>query len=165
MFRSRGKWKSLSHVQLFATPRNSPWNSVGQNTRVGSLSLLQGVFPIQGSNPVLPHCRQIFYQLSHQGSTVADFFFFFFSFSLLILSCHSDIWFHLNLVKVKVTPSCPTVCCPVDYAVHEILQAWILELVAFPFSRGSSQPRDWTQVLFIVGRFFTSWATRGAQEY
>ena len=46
----------------------SPWNSQGQNTGEGSLSLLQGNFPIQGSNPDLPHDRQIFYQLSHQGS-------------------------------------------------------------------------------------------------
>ena len=46
----------------------SPRNSPGQNTGVGSLSLLQGIFPIQGSNPGLPHCRQILYQLSHQGS-------------------------------------------------------------------------------------------------
>ena len=43
----------------------SPWNSPGQNTRVRSLSLLQGTFPTQGSNPGLPHCRQILYQLSH----------------------------------------------------------------------------------------------------
>ena len=46
----------------------SPWNSLGQNTGVGSLSLLQGIFPIQGSSPGLPHCRQILYQLSHKGS-------------------------------------------------------------------------------------------------
>ena len=46
----------------------SPWNSPGQNTRVGSLSLLQGIFPTQGLNPGLPHCRQILYQLSHKGS-------------------------------------------------------------------------------------------------
>ena len=43
------------------------WNSPGQNTGVGSLSLLQGIFPDQGSNPGLPHCR-ILYQLSHKGS-------------------------------------------------------------------------------------------------
>ena len=47
---------------------HSPWNSPGQNIGVGSLSLLQGIFPTQGSNPGLPHCRQTFYQLSHQGS-------------------------------------------------------------------------------------------------
>ena len=45
-----------------------PWNSPGQNTGVGSLSLLQGIFPTQGLNPGRPHCRQILYQLSHQGS-------------------------------------------------------------------------------------------------
>ena len=51
---------------------------------------------------------------------------------------------------------------PMDYTVHGILQARILEWVAFPFSRGSSQPRDQTQVSCIAGRFFTSWATREA---
>ena len=58
------KWKLLSHFWLFAIP----WNSPGQNTGVGSLALLQGMFPTQGSNPGLPHCRQILYQLSHKGS-------------------------------------------------------------------------------------------------
>ena len=48
--------------------------------------------------------------------------------------------------------------------VHEILQARILEWVAFPFSRESSQPRDQTQVFYIAGEFFTSWATREAVE-
>ena len=47
----------------------SPWNSSGQNTGVGSLSLLQGIFPTQGLNPGLPHCRQILYQLSHKTSS------------------------------------------------------------------------------------------------
>ena len=46
----------------------SPWNSPGQNTGVGSLSFLQGIFPTQGLNPGLLHCRQILYQLSHKGS-------------------------------------------------------------------------------------------------
>ena len=64
------------------------WNSPGQNTRVDSRSLLQGIFPTQGLNPGLPHCRQILYQLSHQGSPR------------------------------------------------------ILEQVAYPFSRDSSQPRN-----------------------
>ena len=60
------------------------------------------------------------------------------------------------LVKVKVAQSCPTLCDPTDYTVHGILQARILECVAFPFSRGSSQPRDQTQVSCIAGGFFTS---------
>ena len=52
-----------------------------------------------------------------------------------------------------------------DYTVHGILQARILEWVAISFSRGSSQPRDGTQVSLIADEFFTSWATREAQEY
>ena len=51
-----------------------------------------------------------------------------------------------------------------NYTVHGILQVRILEWVAFPFSRGSSQPRDQTQVSHIAGRFFTSWATREASN-
>ena len=46
----------------------SPWNSPGQDTGVSSLSLLQGISPTQGSNPGIPHCRWILYQLSHKGS-------------------------------------------------------------------------------------------------
>ena len=46
----------------------SPWSSPGQNTGVGSLSLLQGIFPIHGSKPGLLHCRWVLYQLSHKGS-------------------------------------------------------------------------------------------------
>ena len=67
-------------------------------------------------------------------------------------------------VKVKVAQLCLTLCNPMDYIVHAILQARILEWVAFPFSRGSSPPGDWTQVSCIAGRFFTSWATRETQE-
>ena len=66
-------------------------------------------------------------------------------------------------MKVKATQSCLTLCDPM--IVHGILQAKILEWVALPFSRGSSQPRDRTQVSHIAGRFFTSWATRKGQEY
>ena len=58
--------------------------------------------------------------------------------------------------KVKVTQLCPTLCDPMDYTVHGILQARILEWVAFSFSRGSSHPRDRTQVSNIAGGFFTS---------
>ena len=67
------KWKvKVKVTQLCPTLRPhglvSPWKSLGQNTGVGSLSLLQGIFPIQGSNPGLLHCRWILYHLSHQGS-------------------------------------------------------------------------------------------------
>ena len=66
--------------------------------------------------------------------------------------------------RKKVAQSCPTLCKPMDYTVHGILQARILEWVAYPFSSGCSRPRNQTRVSCIVGRFFTSWATREAQE-
>ena len=73
--RPRAKYKpqqdgeSCSVVSNSLRPHGvSPWNSPGQNTGVGSLSLLQRIFPTQGSNPGLPYCRRILYQLSHKGS-------------------------------------------------------------------------------------------------
>ena len=105
---------SRGHKELDTTERvnwtglYSPWNSPGQNTGVGSLSLLQGIFSTQRSNLCLLHCRQILYQLSHKGSPR------------------------------------------------------ILDRVAYPFSSGSSWPRNWTGVSCIAGRFFTNWAIRKA---
>ena len=63
---------------------------------------------------------------------------------------------------MKVARSCLTLCNAMDSTVHGILQARVLERVAFPFSGESSWPRDGTQVSLIAGRFFTSWATRKA---
>ena len=63
---------------------------------------------------------------------------------------------------MEVAQLCPTLCDPMDYTVHGILQARILEWVAILFSRGSSQPRDRTQISCNAGRFFTCWATREA---
>ena len=103
------KWSVSNSLQPHVL--YSPWDSLGQNTRVGSLSFLQGIFPTQGLNPGLPHCKVIFfYQLSHKGSPR------------------------------------------------------ILEWVAFPFSSGSSRPRNWTGVSCIAGRFFTNWAIREAPD-
>ena len=72
-------------------------------------------------------------------------------------------------VLVLVTQLCPTLRDPTDCSqpgssVHGILQARVLEWVAIPFCRGSSQPRGGTQVSYIAGRFFTIWATRKAQN-
>ena len=99
------KWKLPSSVQLFVTPWTwyGPWNSPGQNTGMGSPSLLQGIFPTQGLNRGLLHCRQILHQLSHKGSPR------------------------------------------------------ILEWVAYPFSSGSSCPRNRTGISCIAGGFFTNW--------
>jgi len=58
--------------------------------------------------------------------------------------------------KMKVAQLCLTLCDPMDYTVHGVLQARILEWVAILFSRGSSQPRDRTQVSGIAGGFFTN---------
>ena len=66
------KEKTFSHVDSLQPHRlYSPWNSPGQNPGVGSLSLLQGIFPTQGLNPGLSHCRRILYHLSQQGSPMA----------------------------------------------------------------------------------------------
>ena len=91
-------------------PMDCLWNSPHQNTGVSSLSFLLGIFPTQGSNPGLRHCRQILYHLSHKGSPRT------------------------------------------------------LEWVAYPFSRGSSRPMNWTRVSCIAGGFLTNWAIREAHE-
>ena len=61
---------SVMSYSLWLHGLYSPWNFPGQNTGVSSLSLLQGIFPTQGSNPGLLHCRWILYQLSHKGSLI-----------------------------------------------------------------------------------------------
>ena len=86
---------------------------------------------------------------------------FFLSFFEKLWENWESLLCHLK-VKVKVAQLCPTLCDPMDYIVHGILLARILGWVAFPFSRGSSQSSNRTQVSPIAGRFFTSWATREA---
>ena len=79
-----------------------------------------------------------------------------------LLNCSA----HQATVKGQ-SESCPVVsdsATPMDYTVHGVLQARILEWVAFPVSRGSSQPRDRTQVSCITGGFFTNWAIREALQ-
>ena len=97
-----------------------PYNSPGQNTGVGSLSLLQGIFPTQGSNLGLPHCRWILYQLSHKGSPCGHWnnpgnecplstFSFRFPNLLLFLRCpfpwySSDLSFHSQINPFSLLP-------------------------------------------------------------
>ena len=69
-------------------------------------------------------------------------------------------WLWFDVRSVKVAQSCPPVCHPRGSTVHGILQARILEWVAFPFSRGSSQLKDQTQISHIAEGFFTVWVTR-----
>ena len=75
----RKKVKLLSRARLFATPwivvctkLLRPWGFQGKSTRVGCHFLLQGIFPTQGSNPGLSHCRQTLYHLSHQGKVKGE---------------------------------------------------------------------------------------------
>ena len=62
------KVKVAQSCLTLCNPMDCPWNFLGQDTGVGSLSFRQGIFPTQGSNPGLPRCGQILYQLSHKGS-------------------------------------------------------------------------------------------------
>ena len=101
---------SLRPHALQPTGLLCPWDSPGRNTRVSCPSLFQGIFPTQGLNPGFPRCRWILYHLRRQGS------------------------------PKKYSQSCPALCDPRDYTGHRIFQARILEWVAVPFSRGSSQP-------------------------
>ena len=78
---------------------------------------------------------------------------------------------HLQFsVKVIVAQSCPSLCDPMDCSPSRLLCPWIfqariLERVVIPFSKWSSQPRDWTRISCIAGRFFTVWATIEAPEF
>ena len=69
------------------------------------------------------------------------------------------------IIRSCLTLCDPMNCSPPGSSVHGILQARKLEWVAIPFSRGSSWPRDWTQVSLSAGGFLTSWATREAQNF
>ena len=134
--------QSLSHVRLFATPWTaSPTPGAYSNSCPSS----QWFHP-NTSSSVVPFfsCLQSF---PASGGCLDNWF------SAFLLFC----------VYVLVTQSCLTLCNPMSppgSSVHGIFQARILEWVAISFFRGSSQPRDWTQVSRIAGRFFTIWATR-----
>ena len=90
----------------------------------------------------------------------------------IYLACDSVGWkFRIGLRSEgsEFAKSCPTSCNPVDCSppgssIHGILRARILEWVAISFSRGSSWPRDWTQVSHIASRHFNLWATREVQN-
>ena len=87
-------------------------------------------------------------------------------FEVISLSIHASFItvasFYLKKKKMKVTQSCPILCDPHGLQSMEFSRPRILEWVAFPFSRRSSQPRGRTQVSHIADGFFTSWATREA---
>ena len=150
---------------------------IGQNSGVGSLSLLQGIFPTQRSNPGLQHCRQILYHLSHQGIpwTLECLVYPFSrrssqprnqtgSPALTVDSLPAELSGKPQSKSVSRSVVSdflhPMDCSPPGPSVRGILQARILEWVAISFSRGSSQSRNRTWISCIAGRFFTYWAMR-----
>ena len=152
--RKERKW-SGSVVSYFLRPHGlqpttllHQWDYSGKSTGVGCHCLLQGIFPIQGSNPGLPHCG--LYCLSHQGSPKIS------PAQMLPPVLHESESVSHSVMTDSLQPY--GLYPPGPY-VHGILQARIMEWVAIPFSRGSSQPRDWTQVSSSAGRFFTIYAT------
>ena len=146
-----------------------PWNYPGQNTEVGSLSLLQGIFPTQGLNPGLPHCNSLSGEPQGKPKNTGVG-----SLSLLqwifpiqelnwdLLHCRRILY---QLSYARSQKKWKLLSHVQLFAIPGILQARIPEWVVFPFLRGSSKPRDQTQVSHIAGGFFTSLATREAQEY
>ena len=136
-------------------PMDSPRNSLGQNTEVGSLSLLQGIFPTQELNQGLLYCRWILYQLSYQGSPT--FKMVHIKKKKILKKKELQVKMIIGYVSCSVKSDSLWLqgCSPPGSSVLGILQAKILEWVAIPFFRGSCWPRGWTQVFCIVGRFFT----------
>ena len=147
-------------------------DSPGKNSGVGFHALLQVIFSTQGSNPGLPHCRWIIYQLSHQRSPLPIILTRplptmstgpLSTSLLLFLICKQVHLSQLSrfhaCVHAKSLQSCPTPCDAMDHSppgssVHGILQARILEWVAVPSSKASSRPRNETCISYIscIGR-------------
>ena len=152
-------------------------DSPGRNTGVGCHGLLQGIFPIQGSNPGLLHWGLMLYHLSHQGSprilewvaypfsrgssqprnrtevscTAGEFFT---NWAIREAPHLQDVWCPLSLSHVQLfgTPWTGAHQAPLSM---RILQAGILEWIAMPSSRGSPQPSDWNQVSRVASRYFS----------
>ena len=123
-------------------------DSPGKNIRVGCHAPLRGMFPAQVSNPVLPHCRWILYCLSHEGC--------------LEYCSGEPIASPGDLSNPVIEPSSPTL--QADSLLSEPWGCpWILEWGAHPFSRGSSQSRNWIKVSCMAG-IFIRWATREAHK-
>ena len=113
---------------------HSPWNPLDQNTGVGSLSLLQGIFPTQGSNPGLPHCRWILYQLSHKCADHQKFRFHPspYSWSPLPISSPSHLFLSGNHYSL-----CPCVCFYL-----------VIHLFCF-FLNFLNIPHEWNHTVFV----------------
>ena len=136
---------SLRPQGLQPTRLLCPWDFPGKNTGVGCYFLPQRIFPSQGSNPGLPHCRQTLDPLSHQGSSERP---------KAVHKRPTQLPTELPIASEEIMcpqspQSCLTLFDPMDCnppasSAHGILQARVLEWVAKPSSRESSQPRFFT---------------------
>ena len=133
----------------------SLWNSPIQNTGVGSLSLLQEIFPTQGSNPGLPYCRQILYQLNHKGTWrvlewVANGQIIKTEFNKETQT-FNETFDQMDLIDIFST----FISNGEEYTVFSSAHG-TFSGIDCPFSRGSSWPTNRTEVFCIAGGFFTS---------
>ena len=120
----------------------SPWNSPGQNIGVGSLSLFHGIFPTQGSNPSLPHCRRLLYQLSYQGSRTALVHSLFGNWRLFLTKYSPKVNKHLFLYLTFLSLSFLVLLSPLylDCLVYQNLfseQTHILSVMVFPLKKNA----------------------------
>ena len=118
IWRSEVKWSESHSVMsnsLLLHGLYSPWNSPGQNMGVGSHSLLQGIFPTQGLNPSLSHCRHILCQLSNKGSPIWHLYILYVTFIHIWQIPMWNIW-HLGIIlKKKIKIICKSKS---DYSKH-----------------------------------------------
>ena len=122
----------------------SPWNSPGQNTGVDSLSPLQGIIPTQGSNPDLPHCRCIVYQLGHQFSSVQ------FSCSVMSNSLRPHELQHTKPPCPSLTPGVYSNSCPLSQLCHPAISSSVVPFSSCPQSLPASESFPMSQ-LFAWG--------------
>ena len=126
---------------------------------MGSLSLLQGIFPTEQLNPGLPHYRWTFYQLSHKGRWE-----FLLSHFYMILR---SILYFISSCCCSVAKLCLTLCNPLDCSPpgSSVLSSRILKWVAVSFSRGSSLTRDWTCISYIGRQVLSHWAREAPTDF
>ena len=153
-------WKSLSCVRLLVTP-GSPWDSPGQNTGVGSRSLLLGIFLIQGSNPGLPCCRQILYQLNHhQGGRSftysCSYYFLFFPWVLLIAMLFLGVGLFLFILQQsQCSPSVWNLIAFLHSAKFSLIS--LASSLSTALSHWSSYEMCWTFSLHCLPCLLTSY--------
>ena len=157
--KEKAKVKSLSHVWLFATP----WAVACQtplSVRFSRQEHWSGLpFPSPGDLPDQGRNSSLLKPDLFEANNI--------NVETSISSCviRMECIPYLLWWEVKGVQSHLILCDPMDYTVHGILQARISEWVDFPFSRGSSHPRDRARVSHITGGFFTSWVRKETQEY